>query len=156
LGAKFGLQLTYTTQYLKTLDADEIKKVKKEQEFFVITDFTVIRIMAYAFEMFTGKAGALSAEMVSKRLEIPIDLCGNILEHLVGEGLLISVAETDNGVVLASDANNLTLGDISRAAQNTGFAEKNDDMPDKLKVLMDKRIDELGQHSLAEIVNRTA
>lgn len=148
----FGLQLTYTTQYLKTLDADAIKKLKKEQEFFVITDFTVIRIMAYALEVFRGKVGILSAEMVSKRLEVPIDLCGAILEHLVGEGLLLSVSEPERGVVLASDATNITLGDISRAAQNTGFAKKNDNIPDKLKVLMDKRIDELSRHSLSEIV----
>ena len=148
----FGLQLTYTTQYLKTLDANAIKKLKKEQEFFVITDFTVIRIMAYALEVFRDKVGVLSAEMISKRLEIPIDLCGMILDHLVNEGLLLSVAEPESGVVLAGDANNITLGDISRAAQSTGFAEKNDNIPDKLKVLMDKRIDELSGHSLSEIV----
>ena len=148
----FGLYLTYTTQYLKTLDADAIKKLKKEQEFFVITDFTVIRIMAYALEVFRDKVGVLSAEMISKRLEIPIDLCGMILDHLVGEGLLLSVAEPESGVVLAGDANNITLGDISRAAQSTGFAEKNDNIPDKLKILMDKRINDLSGHSLSEIV----
>ncbi|MBW8014613.1 MAG: YihY family inner membrane protein [Planctomycetes bacterium] len=148
----FGLYLTYTTQHLKTLDADEIKKLKKEQDFFVITDFTVIRIMAYALEVFGGKEGVLSAEMISKRLEIPMDLCGAILDHLVGEGLLVSVTEPEVGVVLAGDANNITLGDISRAAQSTGFAEKNDDIPDKLKTLMDSRIAELSRHSLAEIV----
>ncbi|MCF7956384.1 MAG: YihY family inner membrane protein [Phycisphaerae bacterium] len=152
----FGLQLTYTTQHLKTLDANEIKKLKKKQEFFVITDFTVIRIMAYALEVFRGKVGVLNAEMISKRFEIPVDLCGMIMDHLVGEGLLLSVAEPENGVVLAGDANNITLGDISKAAINTRFAEKNDNIPDRLKVLMDKQIDELSRHSLAEIAGDKA
>ena len=132
---------------------DEIKKLKKEREFFVITDFTVIRIMAHALEVFVGKQGVLSAEMISQRLEIPIDLCMMILEHLVGESMLLSVTEPEAGYVLAGDAKNITLGDISKAAQNTGFAEKNDNLPDALKLLMDKRIENLSKHSLAEIVN---
>lgn len=149
----FGLQLTYTTQHLKSLDADAIRKAKKEQEFFVVTDFTVIRIMAYAFEVFASKQGVLSAEMISKRLEIPIGLCMMILEHLVGESLLLSVAEPESGFVLASDANNISLADISKAVQSSGLAGKSDDIPEKLQVLMNGRMDELSKHSLAAIVD---
>ncbi|MCK5473174.1 MAG: YihY/virulence factor BrkB family protein, partial [Planctomycetes bacterium] len=41
----FGLQLTFTTQHLKTLDAAEIAAAKKTEDYFIANDFTVINIV---------------------------------------------------------------------------------------------------------------
>jgi membrane protein len=41
----FGLQLTYTTQHLKSLDAAEIAAARKNEKYFIANDLTIINIV---------------------------------------------------------------------------------------------------------------
>jgi len=53
----FGLQLTFTTQHLKSLDAAEIAAARESEEYFIANDFTTINIVreiAAAFQKNIG------------------------------------------------------------------------------------------------------
>jgi len=67
----FGLQVTYTTQHLKSLDAAEMATAKRHREHFIANDFTVIRMMAAVASAFEKNSGAVSSEAVCSRFDIP-------------------------------------------------------------------------------------
>ncbi len=48
----FGLQLTYATQYLRTLDAEEMAEVHKREDCFMVNDFTAMKILGFIMDAF--------------------------------------------------------------------------------------------------------
>ena len=48
----FGLQLTFATQHLKTLDAAELAKMHTREEYFIADNFTAIRMLGYILTKF--------------------------------------------------------------------------------------------------------
>jgi len=148
----FGLQLTYTTQHLKTLDAAEIAAARRQDEHFLINDFTVIRILAYIFGEFENKRGPVSAEAICGRMKLPAGFGEKILEHLVNKGLLVQTAEPRAGFAPATDAAGITLADITDAVKDAGFGESRTGAGTKLKSLMDARREELAGISLKDIL----
>jgi membrane protein len=125
----FGLQLTYTTQYLPTLDAEEIEAAtRKTDEYFIAGDLTIMNIVSVLASAFEKGDGAIEAAAVSTRLNMPAELADKVLEHLVSAGLVARVAEPKDGFLLAKDPATLKLSEIADAVAQAGsrrpFAEQ--------------------------------
>jgi membrane protein len=120
----FGLQLTYTTQYLRTLDAAEIEAAaKKEDEHFIAGDLTIMNIVTELASAFEKGDGALEAAAVSARLNMPGEFAEKVLEHLVSAGLVARVTEPKEGFLLAKDPDVLKLSEVADAIARMDFAQ---------------------------------
>ena len=67
----FGLNLTYATQHLKKLDEAEIAAMRKTEEYFLVDEFTVIRILEQILGRFETHRGPVPAEAICRRLNLP-------------------------------------------------------------------------------------
>ena len=117
----FGLQLTFTTQHLKTLEEAEKAAMKNREEHFLVTDFHVMDIVNFIYSHFENKDSPVAAEVVSSNLNLPADLTEKILNHLVVKGILLKTAEPDLGFTPATIAENVTLADVTDAVADASF-----------------------------------
>ncbi|MBN1127152.1 MAG: YihY family inner membrane protein [Sedimentisphaerales bacterium] len=147
----FGLQLTYTTQHLKTLDAAELSKMKKADEHFVANDTTFIRIMAYIFDQFRNRQGPVRASEIAAFFDMPPDFTEKVLIHLVTTGLLFQTAEPDIGYAPATEGGNVRLSDIHAALAKAAFAQEKR-ASDLLKNIEAGQTDYLNQYTLQDVV----
>lgn len=141
----FGLQLTYTTQHLKTLDAAEIASAKKDEEYYIANDITAINIVREIACAFQDKRSPIETESISGKLEIPFELVEKILNAFVQYNIIVKTAEPKAGYVLAGDPENIRLSDISQALASIGFAQS---MPENKDNLL--RITQAGRNALAQ------
>jgi membrane protein len=149
----FGLQLTFTTQYLKSLDAAEIAAAKKTEEFFIANDLTAINIMreiAAAFEM---NRAPVAPELICSRLDIPAEFGAKILDHLVGSQLIAKTSDPRIGFVPAKDPANIRLSDIAEAVSAVGFAQRTTNQPQGLEQIAQTQRKALAQYSLKQITD---
>jgi membrane protein len=110
----FGLQLTYTTQNLKSLDDAEILASQKSEQYFIANDFTVINIVGQIASA-AGAGGPVEETAVCSRLNLPQEFCGKILNQLVAKGILARTIEPKAGYVPARDTANIKLSEITEA-----------------------------------------
>jgi membrane protein len=148
----FGLQLTFTTQHLSSLDADEIAAAKKNEEFFIANDVTIINIVREIAEAFEYDNAPVQSEVISSRLNIPPEFIEKILGHLVTRGILIKTSEPKIGYVPAKAVENIKLSDISQAAAAAGFAQSLD-QPDSLLKITQSQQNALAKYNLKQILN---
>jgi len=119
----FGLELTFTMQHLKSLDAAEIASARKREEYFIANDLTVINIVreiASAFE--EGKA-PVEGEVICRRLNVPAEFGEKVLMHLVECGLIARTSEPRVGFMPARDPANIKLSDIASVVSKASFAQ---------------------------------
>ena len=148
----FGLQLTFTTQYLKSLDAAEIAAAKKTEEFFIANDLTAINIVreiAAAFEM---NRAPVAPELICSRLDIPAEFGEKILDHLVDRRLIAKTSDPRIGFVPAKDPANIRLSDIAEAVSAVGFAQQTADRQQGLEQIAQSQRNALAQYSLKQIL----
>ena len=151
--ALFGLQLTYTTQHLKTLDAAEIESSKNgKQEYFITNDLTVINIAREIARTFARDEGPLSCEALCNRLRLPLELGDDILDYLVKAKLLVKTSEPQVGFVPARDPEHITLSEISEALAAAALAQPDLNEPEMLGRLVQAQRRFLARHSLREIL----
>ncbi len=148
----FGLQLTFATQHLKTLDAAELVKMDKSRDHFLANDFTVIRILGYIMEAFEQKKAPVPAEVICGGLNLPADFGEEILAHLTEAGLLFRTSEPRIGYSPAADSNHITLGEICDAVAKASFAQDDDNTPAALRKLMHASRQELSGVTLGHIL----
>jgi membrane protein len=149
----FGLQLTFATQHLKTLDAAELAKMdRNRRDHFLANDFTVIKILGYITEAFERKQAPVQAEVICGSLNLPADFGEKILEHLTKAGLLFQTSEPRMGYSPATDSNNITLGQICDAVAKASFAQDDDSTPTALRKLMHTSRQEFSGITLGQIL----
>jgi membrane protein len=119
----FGLQLTFTTQHLKTLDAAEIATARKREEHFIANDVTAINIMREIAIAFDKNEKPVPPEIICSKLGMPGELGEKILDHLVASGLLVKTTEPTNGFVPATVPENISLSRISEAVAKASFGQ---------------------------------
>ncbi|MBN2594381.1 MAG: YihY family inner membrane protein [Sedimentisphaerales bacterium] len=149
----FGLQLTYTTQHLKSLDAAEIAAAKKTEEHFIANDLTVINIVRVIAEAFQDNHAPVPPEDICGKLDIPAEFGQKILDHLVNSRLIARTSEPEEGFLPARDPANIKLSDIAEAAAATGFAQPGTNQPDSLQQIAQSQQNILSRHTLKEILN---
>ncbi len=148
----FGLQLTYATQHLKTLDAADIAQMKRRDECFIANDLTVMRIMTYIMEQFEIQKCPVAVQTVCERLEMPADFTEKVLDHLVTGGLLFRTSEPDAGYTPATGGGNISLATISDAVAKVSFAQDICETDDRLKQIVASQQGTLQQHTLTDIL----
>ena len=149
----FGLQLTFTTQHLRTLDAAEIGAARQaKQEYFVTNDLTVINLAREIAEAFMQNEGPVSREALCSQLKIPAELGEDIAEHLVARGLLIKTSEPRTGLIPARDPEQIKLSDITEALADIALAQPDLDENDSLGRLVNAQQQFLAKHNLKEIL----
>jgi membrane protein len=148
----FGLQLTFTTQHLKSLDAAEIAAAKKSEDYFIANDFTAINIMREIAAAFEANNVPVSSQVICSTLDIPAEFGEKMLEHLVSKALLMKTSEPKVGFVLARDAANIKLSDIAAAVAEVGFAQSPMEQPASLMQIARSQRSALEQYSLKHIL----
>jgi membrane protein len=147
----FGLQLTFTTQYLKTLDAAEMAAAHKREDYFIANDLTVINVareLALAFER--NKAPLEMAGLCGK-LGIPGEFGEKVLAKLVDKGLIAKTSEPRVGFVPARDPANIRLSDIAEAVAAASFAQpRAEDSPSLERVARSQR-ELLARYNLKQV-----
>jgi len=148
----FGLQLTFTTQHLKTLDAAEIAATKETEEYFIANDLTAINIVREIAAAFQANQAPVSPEVICSKLNIPAEFSEKILDHLVASGIIMKTSEPKLGFVPAKEPANIRLSDIGAAVAEVSFAQSTPDQPDGLGQITQSQRNALAQYNLKQII----
>ncbi len=119
----FGLQLTYTTQHLSSLEAAEIAAARKPEEYFIANDLTIMNIVGEIASAFKAGVGPVEANAVSGKLNIPPEFAEKVLSHLVARGILVRVSEPKEGYLPAKSPDLMKLSEIAAAIALAGFGQ---------------------------------
>ncbi len=149
----FGLQLTYTTQHLKTLDADEIAEAKETEEHFIANDLTLINIVREITTAFENNQAPIASEVICSKLDLPGEFGEKILDHLVDRGLIVRTSDPAIGYVPAKDPANMRLSEIAEATAAAGFAQSTTEWSPSLKKTTQSQHRVLARHTLKETLN---
>jgi len=148
----FGLQLTFTTQHLKTLHAAEMAAAQKPQEYFISNDFTAIQIIRQIYLSFRQNAAPARPELICEKLNLPDQLVDIILSRFVTAGLLLKTSEPSVGFVLAAEPVDITLDKITEAATGTGLTQQTSGDPQPFQQIIHAQKSNLAKYSLKQIL----
>jgi len=149
----FGLQLTYTTQHLKSLDAAEIAAARKNEKYFIANDLTIINIVREIAAAFQANQAPVQPEDICSKLDIPAEFGQKILDHLVNSRLIVRTSDPAAGFLPARDPANIKLSEITEAMETVGFAQPASDRWPGLQKIAESRRNILARHTLKEILN---
>ena len=148
----FGLQLTFTTQHLKSLDAAEIAAARRTEEYFIANDLTVINIVREIAAAFEANRAPVEAEVICGKLNIPAEFGDKILNHLVNKALIVKTSEPKVGFIPAKDPANIKLSDIVEAVATAGFAQQTAEQSESIEQIAQSQRDALAQYNLKQIL----
>ncbi|MHC4169430.1 MAG: YhjD/YihY/BrkB family envelope integrity protein, partial [Planctomycetota bacterium] len=149
----FGLQLTFTTQHLKTLDAAEIAAAKETQEYFIANDLTLINIVREIAAAFENNQSPVAPEVICGKLDLPGEFGEKILDHLVNCGLVVRTSDPVIGYFPAKDPANTRLSELAEATTAAGFAQSTAEWSPGLKKVTQAQRRVLARHNLKETLN---
>jgi membrane protein len=149
----FGLQLTFTTQHLSSLDAAEIAAAKQTEEYFIANDNTAINIVREIAVAFMKNKAPVSPEVICSKLDIPPEFGEKILNHLVNRGLIAKTSEPAVGFLPVKDPANIKLSDIAETVSVAGFAQSAPDQSQLLEQISQTQRNALTQYSLKQILD---
>ena len=157
----FGLQLTFTTQHLKSLDAAEIAAAKpvlsgvegKTEEYFIANDLTAINIVREIAAGFEANQAPVSQEVICGKLSIPAEFGEKILNHLVSSGLIVKTSDPRTGFMPAKDPANIKLSDIAESMSAASFAQTVIDEPANMQQMAQTQRNALAQYNLKQILS---
>ena len=149
----FGLQLTFTTQHLKSLDAAEIAAAGKREEYFIANDLTAINIVREIAVAFEKNDAPVESAVICSKLDIPAEFADKIFTHLVDKGLIAKTSDPKTGFLPAKDPANIRLSDIAEAVAEIGFAQSTADQPQSLDQIAQSQRSALAQYSLKQILS---
>jgi len=147
----FGLQLTFTTQNLKTIEEAEKAASKRHQDYFLATDLQVMNIIKFICIAFEKKNVPVPPELICSQLNIPADFTEKVLNHLVKAGLLLKITEPAVGFAPATIAENLNLAEIYDAVKNASFVAPGDESI-VIKQITDNYRQSLTQYSVKNLM----
>jgi membrane protein len=148
----FGLQLTYTTQHLSTLDAAEIAAAQKREEYFIANDLTVMNIVGEIASAFQAGDGAVEAGTISSKLNIPPEFTEKILAHLVIRGILARASEPKDGFLPAKAPAGMKLSEIAAAISLAGFGQSAD-VPAGLRKIAQSQQEMFSQFNVTQLIH---
>jgi membrane protein len=149
----FGLQLTFTTQHLKSLDAAEIAATKRTEEFFIANDLSVINIAREIAAAFETDQAPVPPEVICSKLDMPAEFGQKILDHLVNCGLIVRTSDPREGFLPAKDPANIKLSEIAEAVAAAGFAQSTSEWSVSLRQVSQSQRSLLAQHTLKQTLN---
>lgn len=150
----FGLQLTFATQHLKSLDAAQIAAARKNEDYFVANDMAIINMVREIAEAFKQNNAPVGAEIISSKLNMPAEFTEKILNHLVASRILLKASEPKAGFIPARDPVDIKLADISQAISAAQFAQTLHDQPSALQQINQSQQNTLAQYNLKQILTQ--
>jgi membrane protein len=149
----FGLQLTFTTQHLTTLDAAEIEAANKRQdECFIASELTIMNIVAQLASAFERGDSVAEAAAVANKLDMPTEFVERILWSLVAAGIVVRVSEPRDGFMPAKDPAAMKLSEIADAIGRAGFAQSPDEQSPGLRQAAQAQREALSQYTVKQIL----
>jgi DNA-binding IscR family transcriptional regulator len=148
----FGLQLTFTTQHLKTLDAAEIAAARKTEDYFIANDLTAINIVREIADAFEQNQAPVAPEVIFSKLNIPAELGDKILSHLTTRGLIAKTSDPKVGYLPARDPANVRLSDIADAITAASFAQSTAEQSQTLDQVAQSHRALLAKYSVKQIL----
>jgi membrane protein len=148
----FGLQLTFTTQHLTSLDAAEMATAEKRQEHFIANDLTAINILREIAGAFQTDKAPIGSEVICSKLDIPAEFGDKILNHFVDRGLIAKTSEPRVGFIPAKDPVNVKLSDIAAVVAQVGLAQSTPGNPQPLEQISQSQQKLLEQYTLKQIL----
>lgn len=149
----FGLQLTFTTQHLKTLEAAEIAAGKKTEEHFIANDLTLINIIREVAAAFENSRAPVAPEVMCSKLDLPGEFGEKILDHLVNCGLVVKTSQPTVGYFPAKDPANMRLSELAEATAAAAFAQSTAEWSPSLRKITQSQRRVLARHTLKETLN---
>jgi membrane protein len=147
----FGLQLTYTTQHISTLDAAEIAAAQKQEDYFIANDLTIMNMVGEIASAFKAGDGAVEAGTISNKLNMPPEFAEKVLSHLVAKGILIRVSEPKDGFLPAKSPDDMKLSEIAAAISLAGFGQSAD-MPAGLQKVARSQQEMFSQFNVTQLI----
>ena len=148
----FGLQLTFTTQHLQSLDAAEIAAARRQEDFFIANKYTVINIVSEIAAAFEKNNAPLEEQVISSRLNIPADFCQKILNHLVAKRIIIKTSDPKVGFIPAQDPANIKLSDIAESVYDISFKSITN-QPELLTQLSRSEKEMLDKYNVKQVIS---
>ncbi len=149
----FGLQLTFTTQHLKTLDAADIASAKRTEDYFIANDFTIINIVREIAAAFEANRAPVSSEVICSKLNIPAEFGDKILNHLVDSGIIAKTSDPKVGFIPVKEPANIKLSDVAAAVAAVSFAQSPTEQPASLHQIAQSQRSVLAQYNVKQILN---
>jgi DNA-binding IscR family transcriptional regulator len=149
----FGLQLTFTTQHLSSLDAAEIANASKTEDYFIANDLTVINVVREIAAAFEANQAPVAPEVICSKLDIPAEFGEKILDHLVNSNLIAKTSEPTVGFLPVKDPANIKLSDITEAVAAVGFAQSATNQSAIMQQIAQSQRNTLASHTLKQILN---
>jgi len=145
-----GLQLTYASQHVHSLDrAEQLAYLRQRQASFVATEQAVIQIMQEVLAAFEDKnRKPITAIEIAEVTTLDAEFIERILENMTRSGLLCKTTEPIVGYVPSTDGTHITLADISLAVEQSSFRTQNP----KLQEVFAQLRTELSRHHLKDIL----
>jgi membrane protein len=147
----FGLQLTYTTQHISTLDAAEIAAAQKQEEYFIANDLTIMNMVGEIASAFKAGDGPVEAETISGKFNMPPELAEKVLSHLVARGILARVSEPKDGFLPAKSPDEMKLSEIAAAIAVAGFGQSVD-APAGLRKVAQSQQEMFSQFNVTQLI----
>ncbi len=148
----FGLQLTFTTQNLSSLDAAEIAAARKaEQDYFLTNDLTAINLLKEIAESFYRGAGPIATTAVCRKLDLPEELGEKLVCCLIAAGLVARTQEPTVGLVPAQSPDQIRLSDIVEAIGGAAFAQPGRNASGAFAELIEAQRQSLAARTLRDI-----
>lgn len=147
----FGLQLTYATHNLKSLEDAEQMAVSKNENYFIGGDTTAMNIMAFIASAYGSRNAPVTTETICSRLNLPAEFAEKMLPHMVRSGLLARTSEPVVGYVPATDPRNIRLSDIAMAVDDAGIAQNATMTRQSTKQMRAAAIKHFSEHTLDEL-----
>jgi membrane protein len=148
----FGLNMTYTTQHLKTLDSAEIKTPRKTEQHFIANDMTIINVVREIAEAFEDNQVPVPPDAICSKLSIPAELGQKILDRLVDNRVIVKTSEPEVGFLPARDPARIKLSDIAEVTAAIGYAQPQTDQPDSLQQVAESQRSALAKYNLKQIL----
>jgi membrane protein len=148
----FGLQLTFTTQHLKSLDAAEITTARRTERCFIASDLTVINIVREIAAAFEQNRAPVAAEIICSKLNMPAEFGEKILNHLVAQGLLAKTSDPIVGFLPVTDPENVKLSQIAKAVADASFGQPLREAGKPLEQIVHQQNELLGRYNLKQIL----
>ena len=149
----FGLQLTFTTQHLKSLDAADIAAAERTEDYFIANDLTVINVVREIAAAFEANTAPVSSEVICSKLNIPAEFSDKILNHLVASGIIAKTSDPKAGFLPAKDPANIKLSDVAAAVAQAGFAQSPTGRSAALEQITQSQRSVLAQYNVKQILN---
>jgi membrane protein len=147
----FGLELSYTTQHLSTLEDAERIAAHKNQHYFIGGDVSTMNIMAFISAAYSSRHAPVTMETICSRLNMPAEFAEKMLPHLVKCKLLMRTSDPIAGYVPATDARNIKLSDIARAVDDAGIAHNATMTRHATMQMREASVEKFSEHTLEEL-----